>query len=477
VSGAQQRDGSSPLPKEVTTMSGIPLKPVYTWDDFRGLSFPEILGNPGAPPYTQGIHMQRKRSLQFAEAEKGLRPVTKEVKQMNALRKALVVGIVVSISVSGFMLVASKGGEPKTLKVAVITALSGTGAEWGRGILHGAELAIEEVNAQGGVDIGGEKYRIEVVVYDDKYTAAGGTAAAHKAVFSDGVKFIIGPISSASGLAMQEITEKNKVLLIADTWAREFLGPGKPYTFRVFMTSTQAASGLARWVKKKYPHAKTVVTVAANDASGWSVAEDYKGAYEAAGIKVIAQEFPERATKDYYPVLTRIKGQNPDIIQECAIGVGAAALLTKQAKELGIKAPVIGGAWIDPDTFVKSAGGPEFAEGYIYPVVFDRNSKDPKIVEFVKKFQAKYGPNEPMTTVDPSFYDGTRLFLEALKRAGTIDVDKVKEALEAIEEFDGVLGKMRWTGKETYGINHQIHQSFYVAEIKNGREVIIEKVE
>ena len=56
MSGAQQRDGSSPVPKEVTTMSGIPLKPVYTWDDLRGLSFPEILGNPGAPPYTRGVY-------------------------------------------------------------------------------------------------------------------------------------------------------------------------------------------------------------------------------------------------------------------------------------------------------------------------------------------------------------------------------------------------------------------------------------
>jgi len=384
--------------------------------------------------------------------------------------------VVVGVAVIGFTCVPSIS-EAKTLKVACITALSGTGAVLGRGILHGAELAIEEVNAKGGINIGGEKYKIELIPYDDKYTAAGGVAAAHKAVFSDKVKFIIGPISSASGLAMQDITEKNKVVIIGDTWARDFLSPKKPYTFRVFMTSTQAAPGMARWVKKLYPNAKTVALIAANDASGWSIMGDYGPAYEKVGIKTITKELPERKTKDFYPVLTRIKGKDPDIIQECAIGVGAAALLTKQRKELGIRAPVIGGAWVDPKTFIKAAGGAEMAEGYLYPVVFDRKSKDPALVGFVKKFRKKYGENEPMTTVDPSFYDGTRLFLAALEKAGSTDTDKVKEALESIHEFQGVLGKMRWTGMKTYGIKHQILQSFFIAQIKNGEEVILERVE
>jgi branched-chain amino acid transport system substrate-binding protein len=384
--------------------------------------------------------------------------------------------VVVGVAVIGFTCVPSIT-EAKTLKVACITALSGQGAVWGRGILHGATLAIEEANAKGGVTIGDEKYKIKLIQYDDKYTAAGGVAAAHKAVFSDKVKFIIGPISSASGLAMQDITEKNKVILIADTWARDFLGPKKPYTFRVFMTSTQAAPGLARWTKKLYPNAKTVALIAANDASGWSIMGDYGPAYEKVGVKTITKELPERTTKDFYPVLTRIKGKDPDLIQECAFGVGAAALLTKQRKELGVRAPIIGGAWVDPKNFVKNAGGAEMAEGYVYPVVFNRKSKDPALVEFMKKFRKKYGEQESITTVDPSFYDGTRLFFAALEKAGCTDPDKVKEALESIQEFQGILGKMRWIGMETYGINHQILQSFYIAQIKNGEEVILERVE
>jgi branched-chain amino acid transport system substrate-binding protein len=360
----------------------------------------------------------------------------------------------------------------KELKIAVITALSGAGAEWGRGVLHGAELAADEANARGGIDIGGEKYKIKIIAYDDKYTGAGGAAAAHKAVFEDKVQIIIGSISSASVLAFQDITEKNKILVLANSWARDVLKPEKPYTFRMFMTSTQIAPGLVEWVKKVNPDIKTCAIVAPNDASGWSVSEDYIREYEKAGIKVVAKEFPERGTKDYYPMLNRIKALNPGAIQDCALGVGAVAILTKQIRELGINALPVGGATIDPDLFVKLCGKKE-AEGFVYPSIFDVNSKKPIVVNFLKNFRKKYGEKATITYVDPSFYDAANLLFEALKKAGSTDATKVRDALETIKEFEGVNGKLEFGGKETYGIDHQLYQSYYIAQIKDGKETIL----
>jgi len=362
--------------------------------------------------------------------------------------------------------------EAKELKIAVITALSGAGAEWGRGVLHGAELAAEEVNAKGGLNIGGEKYSFKIVAYDDKYTGAGGAAAAHKAIYEDKVNIIIGSISSASVLAFQDLTEKNKVLVLANSWARDVLKPEKPYSFRMFMSSTQLAPGIAQWVRKLYPDIKTAVTVAPNDASGWSVAEDYVKSYEDAGIKVISKEFPERGTKDYYPMLNRIKAKNPGLIQDGALGVGAVAILTKQIRELDLKALPVGGATIDPDLFVKLCGKKE-AEGFIYPSIFDVNSKKPIVVNFLKSFKKKYGEKATITYVDPSFYDATNLLFAALEKAKSTDSTKVRDALETIRQFEGVNGKLEFGGKETYGIDHQLYQSYYIAQIKDGRETTL----
>ena len=362
--------------------------------------------------------------------------------------------------------------EAKELKIAVVTALSGAGAEWGRGVLHGAELAAEEVNAKGGLNIGGEKYTFKIVAYDDKYTGAGGAAAAHKAVYEDKVNIIIGSISSASVLAFQDLTEKNKILVLANSWARDVLKPEKPYSFRMFMSSTQLAPGIAQWVRKLFPKIETAVTVAPNDATGWSVAEDYVKGYENVGIKVISKEFPERGTKDYYPMLNRIKAKNPGLIQDGALGVGAVAILTKQIRELGLTALPIGGATIDPDLFVKLCGKKE-AEGFIYPSIFDVNSKKPIVVNFLKSFKKKYGEKATITYVDPSFYDATNLLFAALEKAQSTDSTKVRDALETIRQFEGVNGKLDFGGKETYGIDHQLYQSYYIAQIKDGRETIL----
>lgn len=362
--------------------------------------------------------------------------------------------------------------EAKELKIAVISSLSGAGAEWGRGVLHGAELATEEMNAKGGLNIGGEKYTFKIVAYDDKYTGAGGVAAAHKAIYDDKVNIIIGSISSASVLAFQDLTEKNKVLVLANSWARDVLKPEKPYSFRMFMSSTQLAPGIAQWVRKLFPKIETAVTVAPNDASGWSIAEDYVKAYEDIGIKVISKEFPERGTKDYYPMLNRIKAKNPGLIQDGALGVGAVAILTKQIRELGLTALPIGGATIDPDLFVKLCGKKE-AEGFIYPSIFDVNSKKPIVVNFLKSFKKKYGEKATITYVDPSFYDATNLLFAALEKAKSTDSTKVRDALETIRQFEGVNGKLEFGGKETYGIDHQLYQSYYIAQIKDGRETIL----
>lgn len=362
--------------------------------------------------------------------------------------------------------------EAKELKIAVISSLSGAGAEWGRGVLHGTELAVEEMNVKGGVNIAGEKYTFKIVAYDDKYTGAGGAAAAHKAIYEDKVNIIIGSISSASVLAFQDLTEKNKVLVLANSWARDVLKPEKPYSFRMFMSSTQLAPGVAQWVRKLFPDIKTAVTVAPNDASGWSIAEDYIKAYEDIGIKVISKEFPERGTKDYYPMLNRIKAKNPGLIQDGALGVGAVAILTKQIRELDLKALPIGGATIDPDLFVKLCGKKE-AEGFIYPSIFDVNSKKPIVVNFLKSFKKKYGEKATITYVDPSFYDATNLLFAALEKAKSTDSTKVRDALETIREFEGVNGKLEFGGKETYGIDHQLYQSYYIAQIKDGRETIL----
>jgi len=127
----------------------------------------------------------------------------------------------------------------EVLKIGVIAPLSGTGAGWGLALRAGAEMAADDVNAQGGLEVAGKKYKITVIPYDDQYKGALAADAANRLIFMDKVKFIVGPMGSAAGLAAQEITEANKVLFVGNSFTTKFLGPQKPYSFRVTMTMVE----------------------------------------------------------------------------------------------------------------------------------------------------------------------------------------------------------------------------------------------
>jgi branched-chain amino acid transport system substrate-binding protein len=362
--------------------------------------------------------------------------------------------------------------EAKTLKIGVVTALSGAGALWGKGILDGAQMAVEEVNAKGGIPIGGDKYTIELIPYDDKYTGTGGVAAVNKLVFQDKVKFIIGSISSASVLAFQEITETNKVLILCNSYAREVLSPKKPYSLRVFLTSVEGTPLLVNWISKTYPEMKTALTFGPNDASGWSITKDTEESLAKTPIKLISKEFYERGTKDFYPFLTKVKSNNPSLIYLTGTPTSDAALLVKQGREMGIKTHFFDATSADWRKFVEIAGK-DFAEGYTWGAFFDPD--DPKILNFEERYKKKFGRPIP-TYVDPSFYHATQALLYAFQKAQSLEPEKVRDTLKNIPEFDGVMGKIEWGGKEVYGIDNQILAVYYASQLKGGKQVILKKL-
>ncbi len=362
--------------------------------------------------------------------------------------------------------------QAKTLKVGIVSVLSGPGALWGNGILRGAEMAAEEVNARGGLKIKGEEYKIKLIPYDDKYTGKGGRTAVERLVHRDKVKFIIGPISSASALAMQETTENEKVLMLADSWSKKVLGPNKPFTLRAYMTGVEGTPLLVKWLSKAFPEAKSVVTLGPNDASGWSITEDAENAYSKTNIKLASKEFYERKTKDFAPIITRLRKLNPDIVHFTGTPSPDAALVVKLSRESGLKPQFVDATSAAYKKIIQIAGK-EFCEGYIWGAFFDPSN--PKYVAFEKRYKAKYGESPP-TYVDPGFYQASKALFYSMEKAQSLDPATVRDQLKNIPEFESVLGKMEFGGKEVYGIDNQVFSNYYVGQIKNGDKTIIEQL-
>jgi branched-chain amino acid transport system substrate-binding protein len=172
------------------------------------------------------------------------------------------------------------------------------------------------------------------------------------------------------------------------------------------------------------------------------------------------------------PVLSKIFAQKPDILNLNGSNPGDCGLILKQARQMGYKGLIVKIGGPGTPEMLKVAGK-DLMEGFIYysPI----NPDDQNIIEITKKYDKKFPP--PMNGFTPQFYDGTLWLFEAIKKAGTVtDTEKIKAALEGLT-FNGVYtGRMSWTGKEVYGIDHQVKFPFYVMVVKGGKETVLGKV-
>jgi branched-chain amino acid transport system substrate-binding protein len=379
--------------------------------------------------------------------------------------KTMILGVVFVLGIPSFPLYAAQ----KELKIGAIFPLSGRGATWGMAAQKAITVKQKEVNAQGGLKVGGDTYKLEIIWEDDKYNAAAGRMAAEKLVNRDRVKFILGSQSSAVILAVQPITEPNRILFLVNSYAKEVLAPDKPYTFRMVLTSNEILQGMYPWMTKTYPNLKAVAFIEPNDASGWSIEKDCRRMAEQNKYQVIFSQFYERGTSDFYPLLNKMIAAKPDFVDFSGAPPGDQALMVKQMRELGYKGKTFSSTTMDPAEFCKIAGV-QNSEGHI------SNTHDllgAYTTEGQKKYYDGYIANygKPFDPVTPKYHVYLDILVQAMEKAGTLDTAKVMEVMEKIEEWQTIFGVSKFGGKEHYGIKRQVVTPVYISEVNNGNLV------
>lgn len=377
------------------------------------------------------------------------------------------------------LLVALAAGGPaqaqdKTLNIGLMGPLSGGAASYGVELMRGAEMKVEEINKAGGLKVGPDTYRIKLIAYDHKAQAADTATATNKLVFQDKVKYIIGNAVGATCNAAQTITEPNKVMFAFVCWGTANLAPEKPYSFRSMLSQWELAEPFYRWVKENHPKIKRVVAISPNDTSGKDTNTAVVKALKSLGFEVVADEYYERGTKDFYPVLTKLLAQKPDMIDVAAAPPGEAGLILKQALELGFKGAKGWTAGINPFTII-SVAGKDASEGVWSPA--NINVKGDHVSAAVRKFgeayEKKYG--EVPGAIAVANYAAFDVFTQAMQKAGSVDTDKVLAVLTK-EQFQTVWGPLALGGKETYGIDRQFLYPLVISEVRQGKVVDVAQV-
>jgi len=310
-----------------------------------------------------------------------------------------------------------------TIKIGAVTSLSGRFATFGRMQQAGFRVAIDEVNARGGVN----GSRLELLLEDDASDTNKALNAAERLVNAR-VPVVIGAYSSGVTKPLSQYMARVKVPLIVATAIDETITkPGNAYTFRVNNQSSVYTRSLIEQLKK-IGGLKTAVILTSNDAFGKSVLTDASRLLPAGGFQVLARDTYDKGLTDFRPLLNRYKGQNPDVVIFASYEEDAVAL-TKQVREVGLSPRVIAGiatGFALPD-FLKGAGAT--AENYLVTMVWNPDVKYPGAQNLHARLKKALGGEEPSQHAAQS-YAAVLAAADAIRRGGT-DPEKVRAALSA----------------------------------------------
>ena len=365
------------------------------------------------------------------------------------------------------LLAGSPGGglAADVIKFGISTPLSGPAAPWGIPHKNATELVFDETNAQGGLDVNGKKYKIEIVAYDHKYIIAEGVATVNRLIAKDEVKFI-SILGGAVAKANEEAVNEAGILDLPLAYAEGLVSPKNPLTFHSFPAPPETTT-FWKWIKEHAPEIKSIATIAPNDDTGWWSNKVETNFVERLGYRVVAKEFFERSVTDFNPVLLRMLAQKPDIISVNASPAGSVGLIIKQARELGFKGRFIHIGQVDTSVVSNIAGKANVEGMWVHGFV--QKPLPEKVKVWQARYTAKYGEWNA-TSVD--FANPAFAFVAAVKKAQSLDPKKIGDALHTIE-FDNLWGKAHFGGEEYYGVANQIIYAMPFSEVKVGVATLV----
>ena len=358
-------------------------------------------------------------------------------------------------------------------KIGAMGPMSGGAAQWGLAMAGAAELAAAEVNAQGGVTIGGKKCKIVVVSYDSKYTADGAAAGAN-ALASDGIKIIIGPVGSPEATGIKPVAARNEQLSWNAAYAKNALEAKFPLVFHIAPGPATWSDAMVKHALKHFPNIKSVALVAPNDQGGTDIASVDAVAYRNNGVQA-TEEYYQRGTTNFAPIITRLLAGNPDAVDTASSPPGDAGVIVKQLRLAGFKGPI--GRMGGPGTeeILRVCGGMDVLKDFYW---FETVAVTDNMKEIDGIYRKLLGKDPVGGTALWGNLPAARMTMKAIVNAGTVDdAAKVAAELRKLPVEDPNMGKGVWSGQKQYGIDQELFFPFGVGIIKDGKELGITGIE
>ncbi len=349
------------------------------------------------------------------------------------------------------------GGEQRAADVILVghvASMTGDTATFGRSADQGMRLAIEEINAAGGV-LGRP---LELITEDDRSITEEARTAAQKLLQRDRVVALLGEVASSRSLAAAPEAQRARVPMISPGSTNPKVTEVGDYVFRACFIDPFQGAVMARFAVEDLRGRRLAILFDFKQDYSVGLAEFFRQKARELGAEIVADERYTSGDIDFRPQLTTIRAANPDAVFVPGYYT-EVGLIARQAREKGLNVPLLGGDGWDSEKTVEIGGAA--VDGYYFSTHYAADSDNPRVQEFVRKFAAKNGATpDAMAALG---YDAAGILADALGRAGETDGAKLRDAIASTSGFDGVTGRISMDEKRN------ARKDAVVLEIEGGK--------
>lgn len=389
------------------------------------------------------------------------------------MKKKLTLFMAILLCLSLLAGCASKTDTPSandsdTIKVGLNYELSGNVATYGQGLTAGIELAMEEINANGGV-LGKQ---IEIIKVDNKSETDESANVSTRLATRDKVVAILGPATSGNTKAASPPAMQNKIPLIsasatADDVTVDANGNVREYIFKTCFSDSFQGVTMANFAFKDLGLEKAAILMDNTSDYSKGLTKSFIETYTGLGGTILTEEAYQAKDTDYKAVLTAIKATNPEVLYVPGY-YEEVGLIVKQARELGLNVPILGADGYDSPKLTEIAGKDVLKDVY-YTNHYSSSDNTPEVVAFKEAFNGKY--NKEADAFNALGYDLAYFLVDAIGRAGVAEPEAIKDALASTVDFKGITGTL---SIDEY---HNPVKAVTILEIVDGEPTFLTKLE
>ena len=347
------------------------------------------------------------------------------------------------------------------IKIGAVTCLTGALSTFGVSSIQGAKLAKEDKNATGGV-LG---QPIELIVEDNGSKAGEAATITRKFISQDKVVAILGDLTSSATMEAAPLAQAAKIPLLTPSATNIAITKIGDYIFRSCFIDSFTGKIMARFALDQLKAKRAIILTDAKQDYSVGLSDVIRQYFTENGGKITNSISYSSGDTDFRTQLTEVRVAHPDVVFLPGYYT-EAALILRQARQLEIACPFVGGEGWDSPALVEIAG--KSADGNYYTNHFSAADPSPRVQKFVQTYRGKY--HAVPDALAALWYDGARLLFQAVQRAGSTDSTKIRDALASTRDFDGV------TGRISIDQNRNASKPGVILKIESGETKMVQQV-